>query len=526
MNDKMEGAKLSKDVRYKIDFRVKILSSVLVVSVVSLALVFPEIASNLINYIRTLITKYLNWYFVLLASLFLIFSIWLVLGKYGKVVLGGKYAKPEFNRFAWYSMLFACGQGIGMIFWGIAEPIMFFNSDKFSAARTFLNIPHSMNWSYFHWGIHAWVIYSIASVCMAYSIHNVNKPLTYRDTVVELFPKKSSHFLGVIVETVAILTTVLGLSTSFGFAILQFSAGLENIFNIKITIFHHIAIIICLSIIVGFAISTGIRKGIKIISETNTIFSVILLIIVFIVGPTVFLLSLLVESLGSYLFNLFPMGFYTDSSSLIYGFDKWQESWSGWWTVFIWCWTFAFASFTGGFVAKISRGRTIREFMIGVILVPSFFVIVWICIMGGNAIFYDIKNSGVISAAVLKNTSSGLFVTLSTMNIGIVGRFASILATILVATYYISSLDSGILVLSDFVSSHKSSSNKFKLVLLFLVTIIAIVLFVLGGESVLTTVQISAIIAGVPFSVLMIFMCVNLIKRFKKEESSIYKDEL
>lgn len=184
-------------------------------------------ASNLINYIRTLVTKYLNWYFVLLASTFLLFSIWLIFGRYGKVVLGGPDAKPEFNRFAWYSMLYACGQGVGMVFWGIAEPIMMFGSDKFAPAMSLENIEYAMNWTYFHWGIHAWAIYCIASICMAYSLHNSKKPLTYRDTILDLFPVKSRGVLSVLIETIAILTTVLGLSTSFGFAIVQFASGLE-----------------------------------------------------------------------------------------------------------------------------------------------------------------------------------------------------------------------------------------------------------------------------------------------------------
>ncbi|MEI0602712.1 BCCT family transporter [Brachyspira alvinipulli] len=508
-----------EDNRYKIDFIIKLASSIIVVLIVLLALFFKEATSDVINYIRTLVTKYLNWYFVLLASILLIFSIWLTLGRYSKVVLGGKDAKPEFNRFAWYSMLYACGQGVGMIFWGVAEPIMFFDSGKFATARSLENIGHAMNWTYFHWGIHAWVIYCIASICMAYSFHNSKKPLTYRDTVLELFPEKTRNVLAIVVETVAILTTVLGLSTSFGFAIVQFASGLENLFNIKITLLHHIIIIVSLAVIVGLEMSTGIHRGIKIVSETNTILSLVLLAFVFLFGPTIFILSLFVESLGSYLFNLFPMGFYTDSTSMIEGFIKWQDSWSGWWTVFIWCWTFAFASFTGGFVARISKGRTIRDFMIGVILVPSLFVIIWSCIMGGSAIYYDIKSSGAIAAAVAVDNSSGIFAMFKNMNIGILANFATIMATVLVATYYISSLDSGIIVLSDYVSSKKHPSNKFKIVLLILVTSIALVLFTVGGAYALTTVQIAAIIAGVPFSFLMIFMCINLVKRLKKDNS-------
>ena len=503
--------------RERIDLIIKIVSSVIVISVVLLALLFHEEASNVINYIRTLVTKYLNWYFVALASSFLLFSIWLIFGKYGKVVLGGPDAKPEFNRFAWYSMLYACGQGVGMVFWGIAEPIMMFGSDKFAPAMSLENIEYAMNWTYFHWGIHAWVIYCIASICMAYSLHNSKKPLTYRDTILDLFPVKSRGVLSVLIETIAILTTVLGLSTSFGFAIVQFASGLEILFNIKITLLHHLIIIVALAIIVGIEMSTGIHKGIKIVSETNTILSLIILTLIIILGPTLFILSLFVESLGSYLFNLFPMGFYTDSTSMIAGFSKWQESWSGWWTVFIWCWTFAFASFTGGFVAKISKGRTIRDFMIGVIIVPSLFVIIWSCIMGGSAIYYDVKSAGAISEAVAIDNSMGIFAMFQNMNIGFLTSILTLLATILVGTYYISSLDSGIIVLSDYVSSERSKSNIFKIVLLILVTSICLVLFIIGGTHALTTVQIAAIIAGVPFSVLTILMCINLVKRLKKD---------
>lgn len=503
-------------VRRKTDKIIIILNALLVVGVVLLVLIFRSQASSIINYVRTLVTKYLNWYLVLLTSLLLFMSLWLIFGKYSKVVLGGENAKPEFSRFSWYSMLFACGQGIGLIFWGIAEPIMMFSDSKFFPARSIEGINSAVSWAYFHWGIHAWVIYCSVAICLAFSIHNFKKPLTFRDSIDELIPKKRHILYGVIVDTIAILATILGLSTSFGFAIFQFTAGLENIFKISINLSFRIILIFGFSIIVGYSVWSGVRKGVRIISELNSILSIILLTVLFIFGPTAYILSLFVESTGYYLDNMFFMGFYNDASSMIKGFTKWQDSWSGWWTVFIWCWTYSFASFTGCFVAQISKGRTIRDFMIGVILIPSLIVIVWICITGGSAIYYDIKSSGVIGQVISKNTEAGLFSLFDVMNVKFVSSFLAIISTVLIASYYVSSLDSGVLALSDLLSSHKKSSRLYKLILLGFIFLITITLFVLGGTQVIETVQIAAIIAAVPFSVLVILMCINFIKRLNK----------
>ena len=513
-------------VRTKTDRNIIVLNTVLIVGIIVSVLTFREEADYVINYIRTLVTKYLNWYLVLLTSVLLFFSTWLIFGRYSKVVLGGKGAKPEFSRFSWYSMLFACGQGIGLIFWGIAEPLMMFSSGKFAPSGSLESINTSMAWAYFHWGIHAWVIYCVVAISLAFSIHNLNKPLTFRDSIDELLPKKGHRFFGVLAETVAILATVLGLSTSFGFAIFQFTAGLENLLNISISMQYRIIIILCFSIVVAYSVWSGVRKGVKIISELNSILSIVLLVVLFIFGPTIYILSLFVETTGFYLTNMLYMGFWNDSSSMIAGFTKWQESWSGWWTVFIWCWTYSFASFTGCFVAQISRGRTIRDFMIGVILIPSLIVVVWMCITGGSGIYYDIKSGGMISAAIAENTESGLFALFDVMNIKFVSSFLTIVSTVLIGSYYVSSLDSGVLVLSELVSSHKKPSRRYKLLLLGFISSIAITLFILGGDKAMLTVQIAAISAAIPFSILVILMCVNLFNRLRNNTHYCLPDKV
>lgn len=506
---------VARNERFEVDKTIKIIASTIIIFIILSVLSFPVEAKMTIDYIRTMVTKYLNWYFTLFASVLLFFSAWLIFGRYGKVLIGGKGAKPEFSRFSWFSMLFACGQGIGLIFWGIAEPIMMFDSDKFAEARSLENINWAMSWTYFHWGIHAWAIYCVAAVCLAFSIHNAGKPLTFRDSIDDILPKKFKKTLGVSAEVTAILATVLGLSTSFGFAIMQFGSGLKSLVDINLTASVHMTIIVVFTLIVAYSVWGGVNKGVKFISELNSILSIVLIATLLFFGPTNYLLSLFVESLGHYLDNMLYMGFWNDSSILINGFDKWEDSWSGWWTLFIWCWTFSFASFTGCFIAQISKGRTIREFMIGVILVPALIVIVWVCITGGSAIFYDIRNGGVIAGAVAKDSSLGLTTLFSTMNIKFVSGFLTIMTTVLIATYYVSSLDSGILVLSDLVSSYRKVSKKFKMLLLGLVSGIALVLFTLGGADAMSTVQIAAIISAVPFSILLFFMCISFLKRLK-----------
>ena len=360
-------------------------------------------------------------------------------------------------------------------------------------------------------------------MCLAYSHHNLGKTLTFREATVDILPRWAQRGAGVIVELLAIIATVLGLATSFGFAAMQFSSGVTSFTGIASSPLMWLAVIIALGSLTAISAFFGINKGMRRISETNSILSIILVIAVFVFGPTLFIISNLSQTFGSFITNFIPMSFWTDVSITAAPLESWQDSWNGWWTVFIWCWVIAFSPFVAGFIARISRGRTIREFVIGVTVIPSLIVMIWIGVIGSAAIYYDDRSNLGISAAVSADTSSGLFVMLQ--SIPIVGGALLVISSILVATYYVTSLDSGTYALAEFVSAPKKSGPMFRVVLVASIAAVTVVLLTLGGTAVVDTVQTGTIIGAFPFSFVILLMIANLIRRLIKRDKAIKRLE-
>ncbi len=304
---------------------------------------------------------------------------------------------------------------------------------------------------------------------------------------------------------------MLGLSTSFGFAALQFNSGLDFISGIGSTAIIKSVIVVTLTCFTAMSVFIGVNKGMKIISELNTSLSLVLMAGMFVFGPTLYLLSLIPESIGTYLSNLFAMGLWTDAQLQVTGFGHWKESWNGWWTVFIWSWSLSFSPFVGAFIARISHGRTIRDFILGVVVIPSLIVIIWIAIMGGSAIYFDLNQGGTISAAVNSDIASGLFALFGNVSWSVVRLAMLVIATVLVATYYITSLDSGIHALAHFVSPSDHPSAWFKVMLVAAIGSITLVLLSLGGTAALATIQTGAILGALPFSFICLLMIYNFI---------------
>jgi choline/glycine/proline betaine transport protein len=314
------------------------------------------------------------------------------------------------------------------------------------------------------------------------------------------------------------MATILGLSTSFGFAAMQFSSGLTSFTGLTSGPALWLFVIIGFGTVAAISAFFGINKGMRLLSETNSILSIVLVVAVFVFGPTVFILSNMTESFGAYVMNFVAMSFWTDAPSTAKALGSWKDSWNGWWTVFIWCWVIAFSPFVAGFIARISRGRTLREFVIGVTVIPSLIVMVWVAVIGSAAIFYDDLTARGVSAAVGKDVSSGLFAMLDAMPI--VGSVLMVVATVLVATYYVTSLDAGTYALADFVSAPKPSGARFRVVLVFSIASVTIVLLTLGGTAVVDTVQTGTIIGGAPFSIVILLMIINTIRRLLKRDSA------
>ncbi|VXA90786.1 BCCT family transporter [Citricoccus sp. K5] len=502
---------------------IMILPPVLIIAAVVAVTVNPEGAAALIGRLRTFVTGGFTWWFVLYSLIAVGVCAWLCISKVGTVRLGGPKARPEHSNFAWYSMLFACGQGIGLIFWSVAEPVMLREGTPV--------IPTGANpgeggivWTYFHWGLTAWAMYCVVAICLAYSHHNLGKTLTFREATVDLLPRRVQRPAGVVIELLAILATVLGLATSFGFAAMQFTSGATQVLPIESSTLVWVIVILAFGLLTAVSAFLGVNKGMKRISETNSILSIVLVVAVFVFGPTVYLLSNMSQTFGSFFQHFIPMSFFAGAEGAGTPLADWSDSWNGWWTVFIWCWVIAFSPFVAGFIARISRGRTIRQFVLGVTIIPSLIVMVWVGVIGSAGIHYD-NESGQISADAAEDTSSALFSMLEM--VPWIGTLLIIVATILVATYYVTSLDSGTYALAEFVSAPKKSGPWFRVVLVASIATVALVLLSIGGVDAVDTVQTGTIIGGFPFSFVIVLMIINLVRRLRsrtRETRQLEKD--
>ncbi len=511
--------------RSRDDGIIKAVSLVLIGAVVIFAVANADAAASGIGTFRTFVTQYFTWYFVILASAALFFVLSMAFGRRGRIVLGGPDARPQYSRFAWYSMLFACGQGVGLIFWSVAEPIMVKSDNPLASVVGTDAADGALIWGFFHWGVHGWAIYGTVALCLALSFHNRRAPMTFRDAVVEVFPPRARRGAGLVVEIVVILATVFGLATSFAFAAMQLSSGLSEIFGFPTGKVVWTSVIVAIGLVGAVSVYIGIDAGMKRISEINSTLSGVLLVGVLVFGPTLYVLSVLPQTLGQYGFNLWWMGLWTDASNSAAGIESWTDSWNGWWTVFIWAWTWAFSTFVGSFVARISRGRTVREFVIGVLGLPSLVVVVWIAIVGGAALHYDEKTGGVITTAVNAETSRGLFVMLREIPLGAVSVALLLVATVLVGTYYVTSLDSGVHALAGFVESASRPSKIFRSALVIGIALIAFLLLTIGGESVVSTVQTGTILGALPYTVVVVLMVWNTLRRTSDVNAFVANDE-
>lgn len=491
---------------------IKGLPPFLILAAIIAVVVKKEAAAQVIDDLRTWVTSGFTWFFILYSLITVAICAWLALSSAGSIRLGGPKTKPTHGRFAWYSMLFACGQGIGLIFWSVAQPILLREGAPVIPAGD-NPADAGLVWTYFHWGLTAWAMYCAVAVCLAYSHHNLGKTLTFREATVDILPLRVRRPAGVVIELLAIIATVLGLATSFGFAALQFTAGLSSVIGITSSPAVWVGVIAMLAVLAAISAFAGVNKGMKRVSETNSILSIVLVVGVFVFGPTVFIMSTIVQTFGTFATYFVPMSFWTDAPVSAGPLASWQDSWNGWWTVFIWCWVIAFSPFVAGFIARISRGRTLREFVIGVTVIPSLIVMVWVGVLGSAALNYDDRSDLSISDDVAQDTASGLFSMLDM--VPYVGWLLLIVATVLVATYYVTSLDAGTHALAEFVSAPKQSGPWFRVVLVVSIAAVATILLSIGGTTVVDTVQTGTIIGAFPFSFVILLMFANLVRRLR-----------
>ena len=489
-------------------------------------LVAPEHSAGVIDQARTFITLIANSWYVILAAFFLVFCIAIAASPYGKIKLGDDDEKPEFSYFAWFAMLYAAGQGIGIIFWSIAEPMFHFASGSpFSEAVNNSEAAESaMTIAYFHWGLNAWGMYCVVALSLAFISYRMKKPFSIRYTLYPLLGDKVEGWIGTLIDIIAVFATIFGIATSLGLGVQQINAGLNSIWGVPQSTSIQLVLIAVISCCALVSVLSGLKRGIKYLSITNMWLTIILLAFFLIFGPSIYIIKLFFSSTIDYFLDLFSLNVFVEESgqSLSDPDASWKKVWQGWWTVFYWGWWISWAPFVGVFVARVSRGRTVREFIFGVVGVSSILSFVWLAAYGGTALYIDLFENGEIASIVANNVADALYATIDGMNLGTLGVLASVGGTLLVATYFITSSDSGTLVIATIMSEgDEHPLYRHRTFWGIMEGMLASVLLVAGGNAALSTLQTASIAAALPFSVVMLLMAISLAKGLHGEHSKL-----
>ncbi|WP_206052582.1 MULTISPECIES: BCCT family transporter [Neptunomonas] len=483
-----------------------LLAKGMVVAFLVFTIINVDFAGGIYADIKNWIQTTLNWYYVSLVCGFFFLCTWLTFGRLGNLRLGADEEKPEFSFFSWFAMLFGAGMGIAMLFWSIAEPIYHFQGNPFITmagveAKSAEAAQVAMRISFFHWGFHGWAIYAVAGLAMAYFAFRKGLPLTIRSALYPLLGDRIYGPTGHAVDLLGVFATIFGVATSLGLGVAQMNAGLNYLFGLEISVINQVVLILVISVAATFSAVSGVAKGIRILSELNIKLTTVLFAFFLFAGPTVYLLGFYVTSVGDYLWNMIPMGFWTDPNP--------ESQWQGWWTVFYWGWYISWAPFVGMFIARISRGRTVREFLLGVILVPCLVSFLWLSLFGGTALHMELYGNGGIVDAVNNDLTTALYVTLEALNVEWATWAMAALATLMILTWFVTSADSGTLVICTLLSmGNENPPARFRIVWGVGVGAVAAVLLLAGG---LKALQAASIAAALPFSIVMIMMIVGLL---------------
>ena len=480
-------------------------SSILIVfSIISFTLLNITQAAQIFETIQATISSKLGWFYILTVNIVLVFSIYLIFSKYGRIRIGGLGAKPEFTYLSWLSMLFSAGMGIGLVFYSVAEPILHYISPPYGVGSSIESVKISMQYTFFHWGLHAWGIYAVVALSLAFFSYNRGLPLTIRSAFYPFLGEKIHGHIGNIIDITASVATLFGLTTSLGLGVKQINAGLNHLFGMPENNFIQILLIIFITVLATISVVLGLKRGIKRLSLFNMWVGIILMCFVFFCGPTIYLLNAFLQNIGQYASNIIEMSFWTG----VYEQSDWQKGW----TIFYWAWWIAWSPFVGMFIARISIGRTIREFILSVLLIPSLLTCIWLTIFGNTAIYQDMILKYGIVDAVNENIAVALFVMLNNLPISFI---TSLVAILLIMTFFITSSDSASLVI-DIITSGGNPNPPTLQRIFWAATegVVAIVLLIGGG---LVALQTASIIMGLFFAIILLFMCLSLLKGLKEE---------
>ncbi|HAC22757.1 MAG TPA: transporter [Porphyromonadaceae bacterium] len=464
--------------------------------------IWPDSAYKLLTSIQDNIFRNLSWLYVMVVSIFIFFLLFLVISKYGNIKLGSNTSKPEYSFFSWISMLFAAGMGIGLMYFGVAEPIAHFNTESIHTALDAASkAKNAQLYTFFHWGIHAWSVYAVIGLTLAYFAYRYRLPLSLRSALYPLLKDRIYGKIGDLTDIFALCSTFFGITTTLGFGVVQLNAGLVSLGILPESDFKYqvIIVVLVMSTAIVSALS-GLSKGVKMLSQINIVSAIILLLFVLLAGPTVYLLSAFSEGIGFYINKFTSLTFDT------HVYEAERLKWFTNWTILYWAWWISWSPYVGLFIAKISKGRTIREFIIAVLIIPSIFNFVWMTIFGSSAIQLDILSGTNALSKLVNNPDIMLFRFLQMLPFSFI---SSIGALFIICIFFVTSADSGIYILNNIATKNADKSPAWQTIFWgVLLGSTALILLNVGG---LASLQTTTLIIALPFSILMLLFCYNLL---------------
>ena len=489
-------------------------SLIFIIGICLLSAIYPKLTESLLNTVKNFIFINLNYVYIWSVTIFVIFLIYLIFSKYGNIRLGRNDSKPDYSFFSWISMLFAAGMGIGLMYFSVAEPMQHYSNEVFSGNTAIQRAKDAQLYTFFHWGIHAWAIYCIVGLSLAYFTYRYRLPLSLRSCFYPLLKDKIKGKWGNAIDVFALCSTFFGITTTLGFGVVQINSGLETLGVLPTSSFlYQVLIVVVLVLLSIISAVSGVDKGVRILSNVNIMSVAMLLLFVLILGPTIYLIGSFTDGIGNYISNFFNLTFNT------HVYEPEMQPWFYDWTILYWAWWISWSPYVGLFIAKISKGRTIREFIVAVLIIPTLFNFIWMSVFGNSAIWFDVNVANGALSQLASNPDALMFRFLEYLPLTNIASFFTIAIIII---FFVTSADSGMFVMNSIATKNAKNSPKWQTVGWgILLSALALLLLNAGG---LAALQSMTLITALPFSIIMLLFIVSLVKALSIDKSYYERD--
>lgn len=489
-------------------------SLIFIIGICLLSAIYPKLTESLLNTVKNFIFINLNYVYIWSVTIFVIFLIYLIFSKYGNIRLGRNDSKPDYSFFSWISMLFAAGMGIGLMYFSVAEPMQHYSNEVFAGNSVVQRAKDAQLYTFFHWGIHAWAIYCIVGLSLAYFTYRYRLPLSLRSCFYPLLKDKIKGKWGNAIDVFALCSTFFGITTTLGFGVVQINSGLETLGVLPTSSFlYQVLIVVVLVLLSIISAVSGVDKGVRILSNVNIMSVAMLLLFVLILGPTIYLIGSFTDGIGNYISNFFNLTFNT------HVYEPEMQPWFYDWTILYWAWWISWSPYVGLFIAKISKGRTIREFIVAVLIIPTLFNFIWMSVFGNSAIWFDVNVANGALSQLASNPDALMFRFLEYLPLTNIASFFTIAIIII---FFVTSADSGMFVMNSIATKNAKNSPKWQTVGWgILLSALALLLLNAGG---LAALQSMTLITALPFSIIMLLFIVSLVKALSIDKSYYERD--